>query len=124
MKQERVRSPDSRRKTGVHAYRGYHTMSPWGLSPAPAPICSSFRSTWWAQWSHLDVLGVEPEFGGLGHVVGVGDAGELLDLARPRELVEPLAVAALAFLQRRRHVDLDEGAVLLDHLAHRRRVVA
>src|SRR5690625_3044624 len=70
-------------------------------------------------------FGVEPELRLFGCLVGVRDPGELLDLALARELVEPLAVAPLAFLQAGRDMDFDEGAMCLDHLAHcrpRRRI--
>ena len=47
-----------------------------------------------------------------------GDAGELRDLAAPGLGVEPLAVAALALLQRRGDVDEEERAAgVLDHRA-------
>jgi hypothetical protein len=47
----------------------------------------------------IDAFGIDAQFGVLGHLVGVGDAGEFLDLAFARQLVEALAVAAFAFLQ-------------------------
>src|SRR5690606_10570219 len=66
----------------------------------------------------IDGLGVELEFRLVRSLVRIGYAGELLDLALARQLVETLAVAPLALLQAGRDVHLDEGAVLLDHLAH------
>ena len=50
-------------------------------------------------------------------LVRIGDAGEMLDLARERLLVEALRVALGAHLERRRDVDLDERRVLLDERA-------
>ena len=47
---------------------------------------------------HVHILGFNAQFRIFGHVVGVGDAGEFLDLALARQLVKPLAVPALALL--------------------------
>ena len=63
------------------------------------------------------LLGVDPDLGVARLFVRVGDAGELLELAAEGLLVEPLDVAPRALLHGRRHVDLDERAVLLDQLA-------
>ena len=54
----------------------------------------------------------------LRRLVGIGDAGELLDDAGAGLGVEALAVAALADLERGRDVDLEEAAGGLDHVAH------
>ena len=63
--------------------------------------------------------GVDADVGVLGLLVGGGDAGELGDLAGAGLGVEALAVAALALLERRGHVDEEEGAAgVLDHLPH------
>ena len=51
-------------------------------------------------------------------LVGVGDPGERADDPRARLRVQPLAVACLAYLKRRRHVHEHEVARLRDHLAH------
>ena len=56
---------------------------------------------------------VEGELGVLGHLVGLVDAGESLDDACAGLLVETLDVPLLALLERRRHVDLEEGQVRL-----------
>ena len=61
---------------------------------------------------------IDPELRILRYFIGIADAGELRDLAAPRLGVQALAVAGLAYLQRGGHVDLDEGTLLLDHLAH------
>ena len=55
------------------------------------------------------LLGVEHQLGGERLLVGVRDPGERLDLAGAGALVEALHVAALALLDRRPHVDLDEA---------------
>ena len=61
----------------------------------------------------------------LGRLVGVGDAGEVLDLAAQRLLVEALDVAAGQLFDAALRVDLDEvadeGAVLVADLARRAR---
>ena len=62
-------------------------------------------------------FGVEPELGARRLLVGIGDAGELGDLAGVRLRVEALRVAALALLERGRDVDLDERRVLLGQRA-------
>ena len=60
--------------------------------------------------------GVDADVGVLGLLVRRGDAGELGDLAAPRLGVEALAVAALALLERRGHVDQEERAAgVVDH---------
>src|SRR5262249_21910302 len=58
--------------------------------------------------------GVDPQLGVYGWFVGVVDTGEVLELAGPRLLVEPLRVALLARLNRRVHVDLDKRQAALD----------
>ena len=61
------------------------------------------------------VLGLDHQLGVLRRLVGVGDAGELLDLAGAGLRVEALDVALLADLDRGLDVGLDEAAV--HHLA-------
>ena len=64
--------------------------------------------------------GVEGEVGVGGGLVGRRDAGEVLDLAAPRLRVQALAVAALALLERRGHVDQHErGPDVVGHRARR-----
>src|SRR5215208_3242454 len=53
-------------------------------------------------------LGFEDQLAGERFLVGVRDAGEGLDLARPGALVEALHVAALALVDRRSDVHLHE----------------
>ena len=65
----------------------------------------------------LQLLGVEHELGAHRLLVRVRHAGELLDLALERLLVEALHVAAGALVDRRLDVDLDEGADRLDPVA-------
>ena len=55
--------------------------------------------------------GVDHELGGLGLLIGRGDAGELLDLAGPRLLVETLGVAGFAGRDIGLHIDLMEGVL-------------
>ena len=62
-------------------------------------------------------LGVDDDLRVLGLLIGVVDAGEALDLAGERLLVEAVHVAARALLEGGADVDLDERAVLLDQLA-------
>ena len=57
--------------------------------------------------------GVERQLGVLGHLVGLVDAGESLDDPGAGLLVEALDVPLLALLERRGHVDLEEGQVRL-----------
>src|SRR5262249_33395164 len=64
----------------------------------------------------LLVLGLDPDLRQLGRLVRVGDAGELLDLAPERLLVEALHVAARTLLHRRVDEDLDERPARRDHL--------
>src|SRR3954451_47071 len=47
-------------------------------------------------------------------LVGIRDARELLDLSRSRLRIEAFRIAALAFLERRSDVDLDERRLALD----------
>ena len=54
-------------------------------------------------------LGVDVELGRERLLVGIGDAGEALDLAGAGLLVEPLDVAALALLDGGAHMDLNEA---------------
>jgi hypothetical protein len=97
-----------RDQTHIDAYLGmlkdFTREAGTGKAPAPPP------------WAVL--RGVDAQLRRLRHLVGIADAGELRDLAAPRLGVEALAVARLAHLQRGGDVDLDEGALLLDHLAH------
>ena len=53
--------------------------------------------------------GLDPDLGVLRLLVGVGDAGELLDLTRAGLRVEALGVALLAVLERGGDEDLDEA---------------
>src|SRR5512132_1922644 len=62
-------------------------------------------------------LRVEHELGARRLFVGVADAGELRDLSFERLLVEALHVTLGALVDRGLHVDLDEGADLIDALA-------
>src|SRR5581483_6442052 len=64
------------------------------------------------------LLGADHHLGVVRLFVGVGDAGELLDDPGPGLGVEALAVAGLAGLERRGHVDEDEPAAFLDHVPH------
>src|SRR5207249_2359593 len=65
----------------------------------------------------LLMLGLDPDLGLLRLLVGIGHAGELLDLAPEGLLVQPLDVAARTLVDRRVDEDLDELTVLVDHLA-------
>src|SRR4051794_10835782 len=56
-------------------------------------------------------LGLADDLGVLGRLVGIRDAGELLDLAGASLRVEALDVAVLARLDRGLYVGLDEAAV-------------
>ena len=46
----------------------------------------------------IDILGLDTQFGIFGHVIGIGNAGEFLDLSLACQLVKALAVTTFAFL--------------------------
>ena len=66
----------------------------------------------------IDILGLDAQLGVGGHVIGIGNTGEFLDLAFARQFVETLTVALFAFLDRGGDMHFDEGTELLDVLAH------
>ena len=61
---------------------------------------------------HIDILGLDAQLGVGGHVIGIGNPGEFLDLAFACQFVQALAVAAFAFLDRGGDVHFDEGTEL------------
>ena len=97
--------------------RGTVVRTHAATSVATNPSSSSFART-----SRSDSSGVRPSVSsrssGVGRLlVGIGDAGELGDLAGVGLRVEALRIAARALLERGRDVDLDERGVLLDQRA-------
>src|SRR5215207_2778905 len=73
----------------------------------------------------LLLIGLDVELGGARRLVGIRDAGELLDLTRKSPLVEALHVALGTHLQGCVHIDLDEvlpyrAPDLVAHLLKRR----
>ena len=63
------------------------------------------------------MLRLDADLGARRRLIGVGHAGELLDLTAERLLVETLDVPARALLDGRVDEHLDKRAVLLDHRA-------
>ena len=91
-----------------------HAVTSAGTSPSS----SSFATIEPRRDSSGSCSSVSTTSSGLdGLLVRVVDAGEALDLARERLLVETLHVAPRALVDRGLDEDLDERAVLLDHRA-------
>ena len=86
-------------------------------SAGTRPSSSSLATTSARALLRLVLLGVDHELRARRLLVRVRDAGELLDLALERLLVEALHVAPRALVDRGLDVDLDERADLLDQLA-------
>lgn len=62
----------------------------------------------------VDVFCVDHQFGLCGRFVWIRYPCEFLDFSFPRQLIEALAVALLAYLEAGGDVDLDKGAETLD----------
>ena len=84
-------------------------------SPVRYPSSTSRSTICWAAWSGSTSVVSITTSASVRLLVGIGDAGELLEDPGPRLGVEALAVPLLAHLERRGDVDQDEPAARLDH---------
>ena len=104
-------APAERRRPERAARRELRGAAPGAAAlletPLREPGTSRAADAWAADWGADSVSSVELRRERL--LVGVGDAGEALDLARARALVEALHVAPLALLDRGAHEHLDEA---------------